>query len=360
MSMSNRQQDLRLRVVRAAEAALSRQQYVSAIDVLCGMGLLAPTNVDAWRKGRIDFLERFIQGNPDKISSSLSFFRDWAHQKGLNPSETGYVRTTRAGTAPLQFTQAADPDTEKTYRTHYLSAALSQPKRQQLENKLNRAPQPVVFEILRDSQCAECGATLERGSFLLMEAEQPLCLACAGLADLEFLPRGDTALTRRASKHSQRAAVVVRFSRSRGRYERQGLLVETSALAKAEHECVQDAGERAAARLRNAEVRREQDRILVVQMTGHIGTLFPGCPPAERAAIAEHTAVRGSGRVGRTEAGRALEQDALTAAVVAAIRHRHTKYDELLAKGLDRTAARQQVAGIIDGILATWREPRHR
>lgn len=357
MSMAHPQQDLRLRVERAAEAALARQQYVSAIDVLCGMGLLASTHVDSWRKGRIDFLERVLQASPGKISSSLSIFRDWAHQKGLPPSETEYARTTRAGTAPLQFTQAADPETEKTYRTHYLSAALSPVKRQQLENKLNRAPQPVVFETLRDAECAECGTALQRGSFLLMEAEQPLCLACAGLAELEFLPAGDTALTRRASKHSQRAAVVVRFSRSRGRYERQGLLVETAALETAEHACVQDAGDRAAARLRAAELRREQDRVLVLQMTKHIGTLFPGCPTAERAAIAEHTAVRGSGRVGRTEAGRALEQDALTAAVVAAIRHRHTKYDELLAKGMDRTAARQQIAAIIDGILANWRKP---
>ena len=357
MSMPNRQLDLKTRVVRAAQAALARQQYVTAIDVLCGMGLLAATNIDAWRKGRIDFLDRMIQGSPSKIAASLAIFRDWAHEKGLHPCEIEYVRAARNGTAPLQFTQAGDPDTEKTYRTHYVSAALSQTKRQQLEKKLNRAPQPVVFDIVRDSQCAECGALLERGTFLLMEAEQPLCLACAGLADLEFLPAGDTALTRRASKYSQRAAVVVRFSRSRGRYERQGLLVETSAVEKAEHECVQDAGERAAARLRAAEERREQDRLLVVQMTAHIATLFPGCPPAERAAIAKHTAVRGSGRVGRTEAGRALEQDALTAAVVAAIRHRHTKYDELLAKGMDRSRARQQVAGSIDGILAAWREP---
>jgi hypothetical protein len=355
--MANSQQDLRVRVVRAAEAALARQPYVSAIDVFCGMGLLASTNVDAWRKGRIDFLERMLQGSPGKISSSLSIFRDWAEAKGLHPSEIEYARNTRAGTTPLQFTQAAHPEMEKIYRTHYLSAALSPVKRQQLETKLNRAPQPVVFEIARDSQCAECGATLERGSFLLMEAEQPLCLACAGLAELEFLPAGDTALTRRASKHIQHTVVVVRFSRSRGRYERQGLLVESSALEIAEQACVQDTGDRAAARVRAAELRREQDRVLVMQMTKHIGALFPRCPPSERAAIAAHTAVRGSGRVGRTEAGRGLEQEALTAAVVAAVRHRHTKYDELLSKGIDRTAARQQVAAIIDGILANWRKP---
>lgn len=108
--------------------------------------------------------------------------------------------------------------------------------------------------------------------------------------------------------------------------------------------------------MRGAERRHEQDRELVVQMTKQIGLLFPGCPEAELAAIAEHTAVRGSGRVGRTEAGRNLEQRALTAAVVAAVRHNHTDYDELLANGVDRDTARQQVADRIDKILSAWRK----
>jgi hypothetical protein len=67
-----------------------------------------------------------------------------------------------------------------------------------------------------------------------MEKEGPACLRCVGLDDLEFLPRGDALLTRRAKAGSARSAVVVRFSRSRKRYERQGVLVEQKALAEAE------------------------------------------------------------------------------------------------------------------------------
>src|SRR5215471_1446902 len=70
--------------------------------------------------------------------------------------------------------------------------------------------------------------------------------------------------------------------------------------------------------------RREQDRDLVARMTQAILELFPSCPPEEAQAIAAHTAARGSGRVGRTSAGRAFEPEALTA-VVAAIRHNHTR-----------------------------------
>jgi hypothetical protein len=38
-------------------------------------------------------------------------------------------------------------------------------------------------------------------------------------------------------------AVVVRFSRSRKRYERQGILVERAALERAGQECAEDAGQ---------------------------------------------------------------------------------------------------------------------
>jgi hypothetical protein len=71
---------------------------------------------------------------------------------------------------------------------------------------------------------------------------------------------------------------------------------------------------------------------------------------------AEHTAVRGSGRVGRSEAGRNLDEKALTLAVGAAVRHNHTPYDELLASGVDRADARRQIAGKVDEVLAKWRK----
>ncbi len=230
-----KEEGLEARVIRAAEAALANHQYVSATDVLVGMGLLAPSNLDGWRKGRVDVLERVIQGNLKTISRSMAIFRQWSRDHGLRPSETRHVRTTRAGIVDLQFSVSGDPDIEKNYRTHYVSPALSERKRQQIGEKLSQAPEPVVFQILRDSQCSECGTEIDKGELLFMEAGQPLCLPCSGLDDLEYLGRGDAALTRRATKHTTRKAVVVRFSRSRGRYERQGILVESAALEKAEH-----------------------------------------------------------------------------------------------------------------------------
>jgi hypothetical protein len=213
----------------------------------------------------------------------------------------------------------------------------------------------VVFDIVRDSECAECRKELLAHDFLFMEDGRPLCLTCADLDHLAYLPRGDTALTRRARKYSSLSAVVVRFSRARKRYERQGVLVEEAALERAAEECFADAGKRLADREKASLRRVEQDRDLAVRTTESILALYPGCPPAEAQAIAVHTTRRGSGRVGRSAAGRALEPEALNAAVVAAIRHRHTRYDQLLMHGYSRRDAQEAVYDAINQLLERWR-----
>jgi hypothetical protein len=110
-------------VYHAAEPALVRQHYVSFIDVLCGMGLLAFSALDSWRKGHIDFLESAIQGSPNKISSCIAIFLRWVQGKGLKPMEVDYVRPARLGTVTLHFFSNADPRIEKIFRTYYISSA---------------------------------------------------------------------------------------------------------------------------------------------------------------------------------------------------------------------------------------------
>ena len=347
---------LRQRVVRAAEGALEEHRYASALDVLMRMGLLAPSQVELWRKGRFDTLDKWIQGSREKIEKSLALFREWAVERGLVPMEACYARTTRAGEQEMRITGQRLEGLEEKLRTHYASPELSQRRRLTVEKRIARAPERVVFWTLQDSSCSECGAELPSGSFLLMEANQPLCLACAGLEDLEFLPAGDTALTRQATKYSDLHAVVVRFSRSRKRYERQGILVRKAALRQAEEECAGDASERAREREIAAVARKKQDVLFREQVMAAIRAMFPGCPAEEASQIAAHTEVRGSGRVGRSAAGRKLDRDTVALAVAAAVRHRHTNYDELLTRGIERAEARASVREKVERVLDDWSE----
>ncbi|HXQ66433.1 MAG TPA: hypothetical protein VN980_07675 [Alphaproteobacteria bacterium] len=218
------------RVIKAAEASLAAQDYVSTVDVLVGIGWLDPGALKRWRQGQIDCLEGALQTNPSRISEAAKLFRSWATEKGLLASETSYVaRTPQRQT--LRFSRSGNPVIERLYRTHWISRELSERKRERLAEKASRAADLVVIQPLNAAwTCHRCGGT---GDLLVMENPGPACLRCVGLGDLEFLSAGDALLTRRAKAKSARYAVVVRFSRSRRRYERQGLLVEPQALAEA-------------------------------------------------------------------------------------------------------------------------------
>jgi hypothetical protein len=350
---TDKRRQLEPRVVRAAEAALADRQFATAIDVLVGLGWLTPQLTDQWRQGRIEYLERAVSVNLSKISAAMNFFRRWAESRDLEPSETAYMARTR-DRRPLRFSASGQSTIERAYRTHWVSPDLSEAKRRLLADRQNRPPDLVVIWALNEWTCAECSGT---GDILFMEGAGPLCLRCADLDHLVFLPAGDAALTRRAKKATGLSAVVVRFSRSRGRYERQGLLVEEEALARAEQECLADEDARRRRRLREAERRAAEDVGFQAAFAAEITRLFPGCPPPRAQAIARHAGARGSGRIGRAAVGRALDPEAVALAVAAAVRHVDTGYDELLMSGMGRAEARDQVRSDVQRVLDAWRSP---
>jgi hypothetical protein len=352
--MSERRASLEERVIRVAEAALTEHSVVSPIDVLIGLGWLTPQAVDTWRQGRVDALERLAQVNLHKLSSAMAVLRRWAAERGLRPSETAYLSRT-PDRRPLRFSRSGDAAIEAAYRTQWLSPELSEAKQRRLTERQSAAPDLVVISALRDWACTACG---EGGDLLIMDGPGPLCLGCADLDHLVFLAAGDAALTRRAKKASGLSAVVVRFSRSRGRYERQGVLVEEPALEQAEQECLADEDARRRRCLREEARRSEQDIEFQAAFATAIGELFPGCPPEHAREIAGHAGARRSGRVGRSAAGRALAPEAVTLAVVASVRHLDTPYDRLLMAGLSRGDARRQVADAVSAVIDSWRFAR--
>ncbi len=351
--MANRAGDLEQRVVRAAEAALAERQFVSPVAVLVGLGWLAPSHVDVWRQGRIDSLEDAMNVSAAKLSAAMCVLQRWACRRGLVASEVAYAART-PDRRDLRFSESGSPEVERAYRTHWVSPELSASRRERLAQRQSRPPELVVIAPLNDWTCTACEGT---GSLLIMDEPGPLCLACADMDHLVFLPAGDAALTRRAKRASRLSAVVVRFSRARRRYERQGILVEEEALERAERECLADEEARARRRKRDRERRALEDAGLRRRFAAAIGRLFPGCPGPRAEAIARHAAARGSGRVGRSAAGRAVDPGAVELAVIATVRHEDTGYDELLMSGASRGEARERVRPEMERILERWRTP---
>jgi len=112
-------------------------------------------------------------------------------------------------------------------------------------------------------------------------------------------------------------------------------------------ECLADGEVRARRKASDAERRADQDEPLVRSMADGSRRLFPRCPRkrhSHRAAcdVAEK-------RPGRKDCGGEGDgRGPFGLAVVAAVRHGYTRYDDLLMSGMERSAARPRWARQIE------------
>lgn len=344
--------NVRQRVRDAAESWLGKEKVVGPLEVLVGMNLLAFSSYQAWLKGLLRDLEVQIQGGPKLHAQVIRHFLEWVQEKGLEPIDSPYIAASRSGSKKLQVFEAGDEELEKFYTTRFAAPGA----KERVQKKLEKKPDLVVMVSAsrKERECVHCKTLIYKGTLFLMEDHGLVCLECADMDHLVFLPSGDAALTRRSRKYSALSAVVVEFSRSRGRHERQGILVTESALHQAEEECVKDADIRAELRERRRERVVKEDEVFARDMANALSVWYPNCPADEIESIAYHTTVRGSGRVGRSSSAKELERDALRLAVIAHIRHQHTNYDHLLMSGISREEARRRVREKVDKILLGW------
>ena len=127
MNPANRA-ELERQIAVVATSALSARQVVTPVEVLIGVGWLNAADVEAWRRGRVPYLERVATANLAKLSTGLRLLRGWAHRNRLTPSETVYVAWTR-DRHRLRFAKTGDVNIERAYRTHWISPALAEAKR---------------------------------------------------------------------------------------------------------------------------------------------------------------------------------------------------------------------------------------
>lgn len=80
------------RIRAAFNKLLSEKNYVAMVDVLIEINVLSKKDYDAWRYGRISYLERVIRLNLRKINILMKELRKCAVENELKPSYTAYMR----------------------------------------------------------------------------------------------------------------------------------------------------------------------------------------------------------------------------------------------------------------------------
>jgi hypothetical protein len=97
------------KIVRATASILAHGKVVAPVDVLVRMRVLDPRHLEDWRRGRVPYLERVIQGNLTRLSRLLRILRFHAHDLNLVPSWTAYVRWGKGPKQRLRFTKTGEP-----------------------------------------------------------------------------------------------------------------------------------------------------------------------------------------------------------------------------------------------------------
>jgi hypothetical protein len=108
------------RIERTVAAILARGKVVAPVEVIVGMGLLAPERLDDWRRGHVPYLEQIIDCNLTRLSRLLRILRFHAHDLNLTPSSSVYLAVGKGPKRRRRFTKTGDAKMEDAYALHFV------------------------------------------------------------------------------------------------------------------------------------------------------------------------------------------------------------------------------------------------
>ena len=110
---SNPTKDLTARVERAVEAVLQRDGHLTYPALLCELGVLTKQDLEAWRAGRVPYLEKVIRTNLTRLSRIQTAVRRMARARNWKRTVAGLKRGWR-------YSKTSHPVVEEEYAAYYL------------------------------------------------------------------------------------------------------------------------------------------------------------------------------------------------------------------------------------------------
>ncbi len=107
-------------IARAVAEILATSKVVAPVDVIVRMGWLTAADLEAWRLGRVSYLERVIGCNLTKLSRFLRILGFHCHDLNLTASPTPYVKWGKGARTALRFTKTGDAALERVYARHFV------------------------------------------------------------------------------------------------------------------------------------------------------------------------------------------------------------------------------------------------
>lgn len=103
------------------EALIEEKGYVCSVDVLIKLEYLSKSDYEAWRFGRIPYLEKVCKVNLSKLTIINQKIKWVAHDFNLVKSLTVYNKYGKGPKTSLRFCKSGDKNIETAYATHFIN-----------------------------------------------------------------------------------------------------------------------------------------------------------------------------------------------------------------------------------------------
>lgn len=107
-------------IARVVAAILAGDKVVAQVEVIVRMGWLSTDDLEAWRFGRVPYLEQMIRCNLTRLRRFLRILGFHCHELNLTASQTAYVKWGKGRRTPLRFTKTGDAALERVYARHFV------------------------------------------------------------------------------------------------------------------------------------------------------------------------------------------------------------------------------------------------
>lgn len=114
-------QQLIKKVNEVAENQRQQRGYIAPVDVLMEIGVLTKQNYEAWRFGKVSYLEKACTCNLNKLTKILKQIYKYAQINDLKPSVSQYRLWGKKGKA-LRFSKSGRLEVERKYATHFVDS----------------------------------------------------------------------------------------------------------------------------------------------------------------------------------------------------------------------------------------------
>jgi len=104
-----------------ADSLIEEKGYICSVDVLIKLEYLSKTDYEAWRFGRVPYLEKVCKVNLSKLTIINQKIKLVAHDLNLVKSLTVYKKFGKGVKISLLFCKSGDKNIEAAYATHFIN-----------------------------------------------------------------------------------------------------------------------------------------------------------------------------------------------------------------------------------------------